>query len=855
MTIPSTPASADLAKGLTNLSKNFGRRSPYRFSNWNIKNLPNPGTKLPDSAFKKLGRAANFFREGHYTLDQIKEIQKNGKKVKETADRVAKESGNMKKLWDALLDPFKKVGGQGGKAAGGIGSLVATIVGFGGIAAILAIKIKVDELTQEQQDKFNNVAQADLSKAYSLASRGILAARKIKADIKEVKLENQRTRDRVYSLEKLLVPIREKLNNITYEVKVGRKILDAGIAAAKKAANDSLAEGRSFNTKNSNAIKALQTDFNKYINAAKDGFQQKIEATVNTLKKGLADAQTANRQANQSIAKANDAISLQSKVITSLQNAFKALKPATPADTKAITNDVIVRVKEFFNPTINKIPAIEKNVFELKSSNSTLKINLENFKRSQGYIDAALRDRDNSIAGGVTNLATAINQQNDRISQIKNGVVVSPPTELAQAVKLQQTTLEEQKRIVASLGGDLKTFKESVAEHDKKLNQLTTGVNGLNQQNAQLKTDLGKLDKNIKEQREVNIEGNRKLDQMFPLLQLIPAIPGNTANAIKPNIPTVPQIGNEVGKQICNSANGGCMKNALDKNASDINNNSNANKGELLDKLNAANNAGQDAALLEILSRLGDKVPGGLSGKLVDGFKWLQLDRALNILTFAATVHNAAMLSNNLSQTLLGVINNGLQLIGFKDSEGNQLDINTVINSTVEDIVKGLIGSENYAVFTASWTKASRIYQSAANMISSITNMSDVILNGLEVVAGQTAKVGNALRNWRVIGEKAYETFNPQPNLKWGIFSKLQKAQESADFILQVSQVPIDIIQAGTDFNESLAEVTKALKEEPEIPKGLKIEDALQTKAQETVVKESSIAAILNDIDLDPDED
>jgi hypothetical protein len=263
-----------------------------------------------------------------------------------------------------------------------------------------------------------------------------------------------------------------------------------------------------------------------------------------------------------------------------------------------------------------------------------------------------------------------------------------------------------------------------------------------------------------------------------------------------------------------------------------------------------------DLSLLTVINnKLGDQVVGGISGFLTRGFKWLYLDRILNVLIFISTVHNAAMLSNNLAQTLIQAVANGLTLIGIKDESGGAIDLNAVLGNTAQSVIQGIIGADNYASLSLAWIKASRIYQSAANVISSITNMNDVILNGVELVAGGVAKVANALRNWRVVGEKAYEVMNPQPNLKWGIFNKLQKAQESADFILQVSQVPVDLTQAATEFTNSATEFTKAIKEDPEVPPGLKIQDAAQTKEKEGVVKAASIAALVSEIDLEPDED
>ena len=113
--IPSRPGTADLADALTTVGK-YAKTSKYKFANWNIK-LPKTSTKLPDSAFKNLSRAAQFFREGRYSLQDIKDIQEKARKAAEVADKANKDLGGIgktaneaKKNLDKLLE---KVPGKG----------------------------------------------------------------------------------------------------------------------------------------------------------------------------------------------------------------------------------------------------------------------------------------------------------------------------------------------------------------------------------------------------------------------------------------------------------------------------------------------------------------------------------------------------------------------------------------------------------------------------------------------------------------------------------------------------------------------------------------------------------------------
>jgi hypothetical protein len=100
------------------------------------------------------------------------------------------------------------------------------------------------------------------------------------------------------------------------------------------------------------------------------------------------------------------------------------------------------------------------------------------------------------------------------------------------------------------------------------------------------------------------------------------------------------------------------------------------------------------------------------------------------------------MLSNDIGQTFIGIINNVLQLIGLRREDGSTFDIGSVISGSVENLIKGAIGTENYQELTTAWAKANRIYQASTNILNSFQNLTSTVLSGLELVAGQTGKIG-----------------------------------------------------------------------------------------------------------------
>ncbi|MEH1912754.1 hypothetical protein, partial [Nostoc sp.] len=336
---------------------------------------------------------------------------------------------------------------------------------------------------------------------------------------------------------------------------------------------------------------------------------------------------------------------------------------------------------------------------------------------------------------------------------------------------------------------------------------------------------------------------NEKLGQLTAIstaiAALTPAIQGiPDAIAKSPSV----QAANKETTQgaVCEIAQpGGCLGAPI-KQAEDAAK-ANGNKlNDILTGLNTAGSAAQLALLDTINGKLGDQLPGGIGGKLSRFADWMHLDRVLNIMILATTVHNGLMLSNDIGQTLLGVINNVLTLVGLKKEDGSTFDIGSVISGSIENLIKGAIGTENYQELTTAWQKANRIYQATTNVLNQLMNVNSVITNALEVIGSYTGKIGNALRIWGVIGEKAYSWMNPQPSFDNQWITKLQKLQEGANTVAMVAQIPIDAVNSVTELNNSATEFVKAVKQEPETKSGVDVGEAAKVKAEREAAKTAS---------------
>jgi hypothetical protein len=220
----------------------------------------------------------------------------------------------------------------------------------------------------------------------------------------------------------------------------------------------------------------------------------------------------------------------------------------------------------------------------------------------------------------------------------------------------------------------------------------------------------------------------------------------------------------------------------------------------------------------QIYDNRGNKI--GIAGHALKMFEklnkvgdYLRFDRITNVLTLAATVHNAAMLSNQLEQTLASALSNGLAAIGVKDSEGNPLDINSIVGKSVEGAIKGAIGAENYTELTTNWKKANRIYQAGANLINNVQSLRYSITGALETIASMNGKVANALKKYGVLGDNAYPWMNPNPNFDNKFMRGLETAENAVSNIDSIASEVLSAQETVTEIGKQKTELATALKD------------------------------------------
>lgn len=137
-----------------------------------------------------------------------------------------------------------------------------------------------------------------------------------------------------------------------------------------------------------------------------------------------------------------------------------------------------------------------------------------------------------------------------------------------------------------------------------------------------------------------------------------------------------------------------------------------------------------------------------------------KLVQVMNILSTAATLHNAAMLSANAAQTVGEAVTNSVQtfapMFGVDKEVAESFDLNEVLGKATNTTMENAIGKEAWGGTKETWLKLNRIITTASNIIWTVRSISDSAREVAEWTAENTGKIGNALKRFRVVGENAY---------------------------------------------------------------------------------------------------
>ncbi|MEB3338969.1 MAG: collagen-like protein [Leptolyngbyaceae bacterium] len=264
-----------------------------------------------------------------------------------------------------------------------------------------------------------------------------------------------------------------------------------------------------------------------------------------------------------------------------------------------------------------------------------------------------------------------------------------------------------------------------------------------------------------------------------------------------------------------------------------------------------ANQGAMTGALSTIQANLNN-----LKNNMEKGFKkimgGIDFMKIIDVLTLITSFHNALMLSRSIGETLIQVIENGLQMFGIKATEnGEDLTVSKVLGRKFEDAMKATFGATQWAQIVATWKGLNNIYTSAANIAWNIRAMFDSTNSIVSWTAENTGKIGNALKRFGVVGEKAYGRMPEQVTAMNAFQQRLEALEDTASGLEMVSSEVLSIQQNVAEFKEQRDKFEQSIVEFPPLNRP----DNEPVKAREELEKANSTGAEIIASAFEPDEE
>lgn len=235
---------------------------------------------------------------------------------------------------------------------------------------------------------------------------------------------------------------------------------------------------------------------------------------------------------------------------------------------------------------------------------------------------------------------------------------------------------------------------------------------------------------------------------------------------------------------------------------------------------------GANAAILAAIAEMRTFV-GTMQTFAETAWKATKMDKVVNLLTLVSVLHNASMLSRDIGETLGYAIDNALQAAGvpIKDETGNQISVTEVVGTSVTNFIKGILGADVYNGLRVTYQKANRIVQSASMIIYTVRSIQDSALDLAEWTAQNTGRIGNALKAFGVVGERAYPTMSENAQARNRFRARFDKLTGT--------------LERGEDFASSFATGTSNILEVTE-------------ETRELTENFAAFKASVNDLAADP---
>jgi hypothetical protein len=219
------------------------------------------------------------------------------------------------------------------------------------------------------------------------------------------------------------------------------------------------------------------------------------------------------------------------------------------------------------------------------------------------------------------------------------------------------------------------------------------------------------------------------------------------------------------------------------------------------------------------------------------------VDKVMQFITMITVIHNATMLTRSIADTLGSAIDQGLQVFGLqlKDKEGNQIGVSAIIGQSVQNLIKAIIGADNYTALNETWVQANRVYQTGINLISNIQSIVDSATAVAELTNNRLGTLMNALRNSGTVRENAYGAQSENVTKFNAFQNRLENLEQGVSNVASITGNIASVQQSVNELKSNRTEFDNALKNKPQ-GTGLTENDA--EKAAREGKKEQSLYTI-----------
>ena len=179
--------------------------------------------------------------------------------------------------------------------------------------------------------------------------------------------------------------------------------------------------------------------------------------------------------------------------------------------------------------------------------------------------------------------------------------------------------------------------------------------------------------------------------------------------------------------------------------------------------------------------------------------------KAIAVTTLSGVLHNSAMLSKSIGQTLSNITRSANSEIDVTDERGVPLDISLLVGTSVETFLQRIVGAEIYNDLSRDWKVKNRIVSAAAMVAYTARSLNDSSKNVLEWTAENTGKIGNALKRFGLVGEQSYPWMSERVQATDAYRSKFNRVTQGVDTLDELDSsfatVTSEILDITAEYN------------------------------------------------------